>query len=459
MSGSYMFGDFSEDGEVAADQPSSSDTEAGAQVTIYQQAVNAGHQTPNAVRTAVGLPPITPADQPPVNWKRVGRGVYLQTLLQLKQWTDDQLVAAVHAYYPNSRTGVADVKFNASLIARRVGVQPMTLRLKVEQRELLPPPPWDSFLSEGHGNVLSEQSVSAILASLDQGEVASTAPIPLNGARVVGVTVPAPVPSPPVIVPPPPSPPDTPPVTGHEKQPSRFRESVDPNREFDKTSLREASHGQWIHRDYFAHAMRWAHAGRYIDGNTDVLDVGCGPDVQLINILTMPRNQVPKSYVGVDLNREPQRHPNRGWAKLHWEFNFLERWQELGHFDVVTNFEMIEHLHQPDGLRLLAGLRECLRKDGLLLLSTPNYNGKAAATHLHEYTIPELAEAIAKTGLTVERRFGTFANATALRKVASQADLAVLERLHPYYSDEILACVMAPLYPDVARNNIWLLRR
>ncbi len=418
------------------------------------------------IEYTAGNVPVT--DTPPSGWQRYGRGIYLQTLLQLRLWTDEQLVAAVHAYYPHSRTGVNDVKFNASLIARRVGVKPSTLRRNVEEQELLPPPPWHPFFVRCAGDVLQELSLNHLRDYFRDRETAAQAPGVATPSETGSVTPNATreaVDLPPVtpaseiahgigVMKSSPSPP-----VSYEKQPSRFRESVDPDREFDKTSLREKSHGQWIHRDYFAHAMRWSHAGRYISGKTDVLDVGCGPDVQLINVLTMPRNQVPKSYVGVDLNREPQKHPNRGWATLHWNFNFLERWQELGQFDVVTCFEMVEHLHAPDGIRLLTGIRGCLREDGLALLSTPVFSGKAAATHLHEYTIEELGDAIATAGLSVERRFGTFANATAIRKVASQEDLRLLERLHPYYSDEILACIIAPLYPDVARNNIWLLRR
>ncbi len=471
---SYMFGDFSEDDELGGDRPPSGHLPEASPLVERpgargESGVAATYDPgPGAVLTDapcryVGSPTDPPCehtppqacvedlrDLPPRGWKRVGRGVYLQTLLQLKQWTDDQLVAAVHAYYPNSRTGVADVKFNASMIARRVGVQPMTLRLRTEQRELLPPPPWDALMAEFHGNVLLTPTVHTILAYLDRGEVASVTPF--DGAPVPQVMAPTPSPAP-----------QTPAIpqlaVSDDKQPSRFRESVDPDRVFDKTSLREKSHGQWIHRDYFAHAMRWAHAGRYINGATDVLDVGCGPDVQLINVLTMPRNQVPKSYVGVDFNREPQKHPNRQWATLHWQFNFIERWQELGQSDVVTCFEMLEHVHLLDGPRVLEGLKGCLRNDGLLLLSTPVFNGKAAATHLHEWTIPELAGAIETAGLVVERRFGTFARATDLRKVATEEDLRMVARLHPYYSDEVLACFLAPLYPDASRNNVWLCRR
>lgn len=245
----------------------------------------------------------------------------------------------------------------------------------------------------------------------------------------------------------------------HEPQPSRKRESVNPAREFDKTSLRENAHGRWVHRDYAAHFFRWGFAGRFIGRETEVLDVGCGVDCPLIGVLTQPMNNVPKRYVGTDLNNEPRSPPTRLWAKLHWQFNFIERYVELGQFDVITNFEVIEHMRKADGLRLLAGLRECLKPTGRLLLSTPVFNGKAAANHLHEFEIDELREAIEGAGLAVEARYGTFASQHDIKRVATAAELELVQRLSRYYDGEVMACFLAPLYPDASRNNTWLCKR
>ncbi len=245
------------------------------------------------------------------------------------------------------------------------------------------------------------------------------------------------------------------------RQPTRAGErlSNDPDRTFDKSSLRANSHGQWIHRDYGAHFFRWGFAGRFVSSETEVLDVGCGPDVPMVGVLTMPRSQVPKRYVGVDLNREPRKVPSRGWADLKWEFNFVERYQELGQFDLVTCFEMIEHMQKSDGECLLAGIRACLRPGGTALVSTPVYNGKAAADHLHEWGIDELAASIAGAGLRVESRRGTFASQNDIKKVATPEHLAVAKALSEYYSGEVVACFLAPLYPDASRNNVWVLKR
>lgn len=244
---------------------------------------------------------------------------------------------------------------------------------------------------------------------------------------------------------------------GEVKQVHEVRKGVDPDREFDTTSLREGAHGQWVHRDYGAHFFRWGWAGRFVNSEVDVLDVGCGPDVPMINALTMPRNNVPRSYTGVDMNREPTKHPTRGWATLLWEFDFTKRYQELGQFDLVTCFEAIEHMSVDDGLKLLKAMRACLRPGGKILLSTPVFSGKAAKNHIHEYTVEELTASVERAGLHVERRFGTFANSLAVKKVAKGPELELVQDLRSYYSDEVLSCFLAPLYPDASRNNAWIL--
>ena len=248
-------------------------------------------------------------------------------------------------------------------------------------------------------------------------------------------------------------------TTDHIPQPQATRQGIDPERKYDQTSLRETSHGQWIHRDYGAHFFRWGFAGRFVNSETRILDVGCGPDVPMINILTMPRSQVPKEYVGVDMNKQPRKCPSRQWAKLHWEFDFIARREELGLFDLVTNFEVIEHMRKADGVRLLEVMRDCLNDDGKILLSTPVFNGKAAANHIHEWTVTELQDAVEEAGLSVEARYGTFASWNDIRKVCTPYERKLLEEVGRFYGGEVLACFLAPKYPDHSRNNTWVLTR
>lgn len=233
-------------------------------------------------------------------------------------------------------------------------------------------------------------------------------------------------------------------------------------REFDTTSLRQRQHGHWVHRDYGAHFFRWGFVPRFIRTHKErVLDIGCGADQPLARVLNY--KSYPALLVGVDYDKVKPRH-NFAWLKIMPEFDFTRRWRELqkehGTFDVVTCFEVIEHMHTDAGLRLLKGARELLSDDGVFLLSTPCYSGKRmAANHIHEYTVDELAKAIAKAGLKVEQRFGTFMTSLNVKKVKDQAHKATWEALTQYYDHEVLACFLAPLYPDLANNNLWVLRK
>jgi SAM-dependent methyltransferase len=228
---------------------------------------------------------------------------------------------------------------------------------------------------------------------------------------------------------------------------------------YDTTSLTATSHGSRVHRDYAAHFFRWGFAARLIRTGDEVLDVGCGEDYPFVKTLIggFPTG-LPARYVGVDLNALP-RPPHRGWATFSGSFDFIERYRELGTFSVVLCLEVIEHVPRVAGDRLLAGLRACLAPGGRLLLSTPVFNGRAAKNHVHEYEIEELREAILAADLRVERRYGTFASYQAIKRVASPEELDTLDRLREFYSNEVTACFLAPLYPDASRNNLWVLRR
>jgi site-specific DNA-cytosine methylase/SAM-dependent methyltransferase len=422
--------------------------------------------------TATPVSPVL-ADSSPHDGE--GSGRYIRRLLR-HGVSGDQVLELVHAHYEGSKASKADIAWNRGRM-RKEDAARGTLRVESTSRTKSKPHEGDLFdvprvpmPAKTEAHVPSEECTADQTSSAEPCDTArdnptsarqeadeagrGTAPLPTAGGRRRT---------------PPTSPisdgepsgelSDRPGALAHVPQPSRFRRGVDPEREFDRTSLRANSHGQWIHRDYGAHFFRWGFAGRFVTNETDVLDVGCGPDVMMIHALTMPRNQVPRSYVGVDLNREPKKHPARQWATLRWEFNFTERGDELNQFDLVTCFEVLEHMRKADGLRLLEVLRRRLRPSATLLLSTPVFNGKAAANHLMEWQIDELKAAVEAAGLAVERRHGTFASQGDIRRAASAAELDVVERLSAYYSGEVLACFLAPLYPDASRNNVWVLSK
>jgi site-specific DNA-cytosine methylase len=252
------------------------------------------------------------------------------------------------------------------------------------------------------------------------------------------------------------------------------------DRRYDLTQLRAGTHGYYVHRDYASHYFRWGWATRQAGPETKLLEVGCGQDLPLTRVFIY-HNGIPKEMVSVDLNSIKD-HVQPKWFTLYDETNFLEAYQAIvakhGRFDLVTCFEVIEHMPDVDGHALLAALRECVTDDGAILLSTPVFNGKAAANHIHEWTIPELEQAIHAAGLRVEKRWGTFASYhdvkrglvdwmakhpiagdPAAQMMAQQTVLDFYESLREFYADDVLANFMAPNLPDHARNNAWRLRR
>ena len=219
-----------------------------------------------------------------------------------------------------------------------------------------------------------------------------------------------------------------------------------------------------MNRDYAAHFFRWGFATNFVRAGMNVLDVGCGVEQQLVKVLLKSLTYVPKLYVGVDLNKIGK--PTKiAWTRTHDEFDFTSRWKELadeyGLFDVIVNYEMIEHMEVKDARKLLRGMRALLRPGtGRLLLSTPVYNNiHMAANHIHEYGFDELRQELTNADFEVERVHGTFMTANAMKKVMNPTEKALVEELHKFHPWEVLANFLAPKYPQAASNCCWVLRR
>jgi len=262
-------------------------------------------------------------------------------------------------------------------------------------------------------------------------------------------------------------------------------------RDYDTTQLHEAGHGRTLHRDYSAHFFRWSFARRFIGVKDQVLEIGCGEDRPLSKILTGGAATHVGHYTGVDLNKLKPSGSQR--LQFLGEFNFVERYKELidkkwdkqhvthpGGFDVVVHLEVIEHMKVEHGAKLLKACYQVLKPGGVMLMSTPCYDGKRhAANHIHEYTVPELQKAVEKVGFKVERRFGGFMDIKHIKKstpskaAAPKGEAmhyeyppefvsglrAVAEELSDYFDNDAISNIFGPLYPDHARNNLWICRR
>lgn len=233
---------------------------------------------------------------------------------------------------------------------------------------------------------------------------------------------------------------------------------------FNKTQLHSTAHGQTVHRDYIAHAARWGFAFKFIKADMRVVDVGCGQECPLLNVLIhYPHPPIPSSMHIIDLNdfTPPTERP---WLHAHPLTNVLDTDpNDFGPADVITCFEVIEHMDKEDGLELLGWLHNCLAPNGVLLLSTPCYDNRhKARNHIHEWTIDELSDGIIKADMNILRRWGTFMNLPDMRKEMERVypeSVPMMRELEEFYYNDVLSTLFAPLFPDKARNNVWLCTR
>jgi 2-polyprenyl-3-methyl-5-hydroxy-6-metoxy-1,4-benzoquinol methylase len=241
------------------------------------------------------------------------------------------------------------------------------------------------------------------------------------------------------------------------------------DRDYDTTQLHESGHGRTLHRDYSGHFWRWSFARRFITAKHNVLEVGCGEDRPLSKILTGGTAAHVNHYTGVDLNKLKPSASQR--LTFHGEFNFVERHKELlkarpEGFDVVVHYEVIEHMKVEHGVKMLKACYAMLKPGGTMLMSTPCYDGvRHAANHIHEYTVPELQKVTEKAGFVIEQRYGVFMDikhigkSTPSANVQNQSVKDVRDALSKYFDNDAISCIFAPLYPDNARNNLWVCRK
>ena len=146
------------------------------------------------------------------------------------------------------------------------------------------------------------------------------------------------------------------------------------------------------------HVARYRWAAPSVRGGR-VLDVGCGHGFGAVFL-----RGTYGEYVGVDLDPEAL-----DWAKRVVEpatpgatFRPSTDLGALGSFDVITCFEVIEHVSDPGGL--LSTVQRAAAPGGLVFLSTPNGSLSAGRAewflspfHLAEYTVQQFQAMVAET--------------------------------------------------------------
>lgn len=167
---------------------------------------------------------------------------------------------------------------------------------------------------------------------------------------------------------------------------------------------------------------RVEHASRFVSNAERLLDVGCGDGI----ISFFIKNRVEKIY-GLDMSSEALKiAEKRGFivqGKIDFDKNKFPF--ENNFFDTVTCLDVIEHVKDPR--KLLNEIYRVLKKDGKLILSTPNirftdhlykllFKGTFPKTsedskeydggHLHFFTFSDIRNLLINTGFKVIKEKG-----------------------------------------------------
>jgi SAM-dependent methyltransferase len=121
---------------------------------------------------------------------------------------------------------------------------------------------------------------------------------------------------------------------------------------------------------FWDHVSRYWWSTQYVGGKS-VLDCACGRGYGSYILSSAAKN-----VVGVDLNAPSLFEAAKQFKKNNLSFKEWDVFKlpELGKFDVITAFEVIEHLPPSQTESFLKSLRGSLNPGGILLLSTPNHD-------------------------------------------------------------------------------------
>lgn len=239
-------------------------------------------------------------------------------------------------------------------------------------------------------------------------------------------------------------------------------------------SLDHAEQRGFLHRDYLAHCLRWSHVVKYLTQGHKfrthhVLDVGCGREAPLAKLLFSSRmTHTTGSYTGVDYGKleRPASIADTGKfnAKFIGKCDFASEGavnsKGRNKFDTVVCFEMLEHVEPMHSFQTLKRIGQLMLPTSVAFISTPCYDPKvgAADNHVNEMSWAGLRLLIGLAGLDVMQCFGTFASQKDYKAKMDAHQQAVFKQLSEYYDSNVLSCFMAPMFPELSRNCLWVLK-
>ena len=246
---------------------------------------------------------------------------------------------------------------------------------------------------------------------------------------------------------------------------------------FDRThlSIDTAYESGLVHKDYIAHCHRWNYVIKFLERrapeyngderykHSHILDVGCGKDIPLYKVLCTNKMGATSSYTGVDINKLelPKKFTNRKLPVNLIEQDFCSIEVLPNKPNVITSFEMLEHVPYEYSQKVLTHMYKMSTDDATLIISTPVYFEKygMAKNHINEMTREQVIEQLTNAGWIIDKNLGTFSTRQDLRPFLSKEHRKLYDEMSEYYCGHMMATIFAPLYPEHSRNNLWVCKK
>ena len=246
---------------------------------------------------------------------------------------------------------------------------------------------------------------------------------------------------------------------------------------YNTTDLRpdQAFERHVFHRDQFAHYLRWTHILKEAKIGESVVDFGCGAG-NLLEVLY--RNKFKqREYIGIDIREKTIDEAAEKYASVPWASfyvaDLVKHDLDFSQFnaDKVCSFEVLEHVGKQNAHIFLENFKACGNNDATYYLSTPNYDPTVGAAGNHTYDsgdgrgvdVQEFdhweLEGLLSQHFTIVKKFGTFASVRDYKPLMNEWQQKMFDALKDYYDSNLVSNIMAPMFPDVARNTLWVLKR
>jgi 2-polyprenyl-3-methyl-5-hydroxy-6-metoxy-1,4-benzoquinol methylase len=143
---------------------------------------------------------------------------------------------------------------------------------------------------------------------------------------------------------------------------------------------------------------RYKFAAKLIGKNKSILEVGCSDGLG-----TYFLSEFASNVVGVDFDEEAIKSAQENYGKENLKFrtaNILET--DLGKFDAVLTYDVIEHIFQKNEDEFCKGLVKHLNPTGICFIGTPNItaqqysNAKTNAAHVNMFAFDRLQSLLEK---------------------------------------------------------------